>query len=337
MKAAIIGVGRQGRRHIEAVRSLDLSLVGVSDQSPESRKAAADEHGLSAEDCYLDARAMLEETRPDCVIVATTAQAHCEYVCMASEAGASYILCEKPMAVSLAECDRMIGVCRDHGVKLAVNHPRRFMEQLTRPFGLIESSSFGGLSSMTVIGGNLGMAMNGTHYIEMFSYMTGEVPDHVTAWFHGSNVPNPRGPQFDDPAGAIRLSTASGKRMYMDIGTDQGHGVRVVYAGPYGQIDVDQLSGTMRATTRMEEARGLPSTRYDAPSSDTESVIEAPSPVSPSAAVLDALLKDGGAPTGEDGRGAVEVLVAAYVSNERGSVPVRPDRGLPRERVFPWA
>ncbi len=79
------------------------------------------------------------------------------------------------------------------------------------------------------------------------------------------------------------------------------------------------------------------STRYDAPSSDTETAIEAPGPVGPFAAVLDALLNDGGAPSGEDGRAAVEVLVAAYVSNDRGSVPVGPDRGLPRERVFPWA
>jgi predicted dehydrogenase len=326
-----------GRRHIEVVRLLGLNLAGISDHSPDALRLAQDEHGISSEQCFRDATALLDRTKPECVIVATTAPAHCEYTCLAAEAAAKYILCEKPMAVSLAECDRMIEVCRDHGVKLAVNHPRRFMEQLTRPFGLIESTSFGGLSSMTVIGGNLGMAMNGTHYFEMFRHMTREAPVQVTAWFYASKVPNPRGPQFDDPAGAIRLSTASGKRMYMDIGADQGHGVRVVYAGPYGQIDVDELSGTMRATTRKEEARGLPSTRYDAPSSDTETVIEAPSPVGPSAAVLYALLNDGGAPSGEDGRAAVQVLVAAYVSNDRGSVPVRPDRGLPRERVFPWA
>ena len=338
MKAAIIGVGRMGRRHIQVVRDVGLKLVGVSDQSDESIKLACQEYGLSADKCFSDACALLEKTKPECVIVATTSPSHCAYTCLAAETGAKYILCEKPMAVSLAECDRMIDVCRANGSRLAINHQRRFMEWYTEPKRIIESETFGGLSSVTVIAGNGGMAMQGTHYFEMFRQMVSEEPVEVSAWFSPDRVPNPRGPQFEDPAGTIRFTTRSGKRFYMDIGSDQGHGMKVIYAGLYGQIVVDEVAGQMYVSLRQEDNRNLPTTRIATPSVD--SVIPVPPAESldttPTRDVLHALTSDSTAPSGEDGRMAIEVLVAAFVSHESGHRLVRLDEALPRERVFQW-
>jgi hypothetical protein len=57
----------------------------------------------------------------------------------------------------------------------------------------------------------------------------------------------------------------------------------------------------------------------------------------PTRAVLDALLNDKDAPTGEDGRLAVAVLVAAHVSDETGNIPVSIGSSeLPLDRLFPW-
>lgn len=327
-----------GQRHIQIVRSSGLTLAGVSDQSSESLAAARQEHGLSTEQCFSDARILLEETQPECVIVATTSPTHCAYTCLAAEKGARYILCEKPMAVSLAECDRMIEQCRAHGAKLAINHQRRFMEWYTVPKSIIASGEFGGLSSVTVVAGNLGMVMGGSHHLEMFRHLTGEEPDEVTAWLSSQEESNPRGPQFEDRAGSLRLHTPSGVRLYIEIGADQGHGMKVVYSGPRGQLVVDELAGVMYLSVRGEQHRGLPTTRFAAPRVDSVRKIR---PVEdlvlePSKAVLNALLNDGTPASGEDGRAVVALLVAAYVSDENGHIPVRPDRGLSRERVFPW-
>lgn len=338
MKTAVIGVGRMGRRHIQVVRDLELDLVGVCDQNSEPLALAVREHGVPLEREFTDASALLGQTHPECVIIATTAPTHCAYTCLAAEAGARYVLCEKPMAVSLAECGRMIETCKAHGTRLAVNHQMRFMPQYAEPKRIIGSERFGGLSSVTVVAGNFGMAMNGTHYFEMFRYMTDEAPFEATGWFSSERVPNPRGPQFEDRAGAVRLMTASGKRFYMEIGPDQGHGSKVIYSGPCGQLVVDELSGTMYLSVRQEEHRSLPSTRYSMPSSETIHKIDPADSVGPSRAVLDALLSDRNAPSGMDGRQAVAVLVAAYVSDEEGHIPVRlDDATLPLERVFPWA
>jgi predicted dehydrogenase len=337
MKVAIIGAGRMGRRHIQVARNVGLDLVGILDKNRESLAQAKSEAALSDAIMYDDADRIFEEHRPECVIVATTAPSHLQYVCKAVECGAQLVLCEKPMAVSLEDCDRMIGVCQKHGARLAINHQMRFMEQYMEPKRLVNRLEFGGVSSVTVVAGNFGMAMNGTHYFEMFRYITGEPPVEASAWFSKEKVANPRGVEFEDRAGAVRLVTVSGKRFYMDAGHDQGHGMQVTYAGKYGVLWVDELAGQMRLVIRQPEYRGLPTTRYGMPCGETKMSIAPADVITPSEAVLRALIEGKDFPSGEDGRLAVAALVAAHVSNDRGGIPVRIDSGLPSKQVFPWA
>jgi len=326
-----------GRRHLQVARDLGLELSGVCDQSAESLETARQEFAIPSERSFTQPSDLLAHETPECVIVATTAPTHCDFTCMAAEAGAKYILCEKPMGVSLAECDRMISVCKQNDAKLAVNHQMRFMEQYVKAKQFIQNEAFGGLSSVTVVAGNMGMAMNGTHYFEMFRFMTDESPETVTAWFSNVDVPNPRGPQFHDRAGAVRLTTASGKRFYMEIGSDQGHGLKVIYAGPNGVMVVDELSGTIETNIREPQYRDLPTTRYGMPSINEMSNFTTADAVGPSRSVLEALLKDQHPPSGEDGRLAIAALVAAYVSNENGNIPIKLNGKLPIERAFPLA
>ncbi len=335
--AAIIGAGRMGRRHIEMVRQLGLELVGVSDTQPASLALAASEKGVPEHLLFPDARVMLAHARPTCVIVATTAPSHCEYTCLAAEHGAQFILCEKPMAVSLAECDEMIRVCAQHGARLAVNHQMRFMQQYIEPKRLLASPVFGGLTSVTVVAGNVGMNMNGIHYFEMFRFLTDEPASSVSAWFSEENVPNPRGAQYIDRAGSVRVSTPLGKRFYIESGADQGHGIVVIFGARYGQIIVDEVAVTLRYSARLEEHRGQPTTRYGMQWFAHSEPI-AVDVVEGSGAVMTALMEGKGYPSAEDGRSAVSTLVAAYVSHERGHGAVDP-RGadIPRDRVFPWA
>ena len=337
MKVAIVGTGRMGRRHLQSVRDLGLDLVGLCDHSEAALKAIAEESDIPVGACCTDFGEMVRQARPQCVIVATTAPGHATYTCQASDAGVEYILCEKPMGVSLADCDHILETCQRNGTWLAVNHQMRFMDQYLTPKAVIESEEFGGWTSITVIAGNCGIAMGGIHYFELFRWLTGETPVEVSAWLSKDSVPNPRGPEFQDRGGAVRLTAPSGRRLSMDIGSDQGHGIKVVYAGRNGQMVADELTGEFRVSLRRPEDRGLPTTRYGTPPEERVVYMPPTRSTTSSRAVLDALLCDRDPPTGEDGRLAVTVLVAAYVSDERGHLPVQLDEELPRERVFPWA
>lgn len=338
MKTAIIGAGQMGRRHIEAVRRLGHDLVGICDSSQESLALAGREMNVPVELHFRDASEMLDHARPTCVIVSTTAPSHCKFTCLAAESGVRYILVEKPMAVSLAECDKMIETCARHGSRLAVNHPTRFMPRSAAPKSLVSMPEFGGLCSVTVVAGNVGMAMNGTHFVEMFRFMTEENPVEVTAWFSPEKVSNPRGEQYEDRAGSFRVTTPSGKRLYVEIGADQGHGLQVIYAGRFGRLTVDDLAGTMSLVVRESQYRELPTTRYGMPAVASEHSIAPADAVSAACSVLKALVSEADFPTGDDGRVAIEVLVAAYQSAENGNAPVKiGTMQLQRNRVFPWA
>ncbi len=336
MKVAVIGAGRMGLRHIQIIREMGLELAGVCDLKVEALALAQKEQSVPEKKQYIDAVKLLEQTHPECVIIATTAQAHCEYVCSAVEHGAKFILCEKTMAVSLEECERMISCCNKAGVALAINHPMRFMERYVEAKKIIQDT-LGGLASVTVVAGNFGMAMNGTHYFEMFRYITDEAPGEVTAWFSDNNVPNPRGEQFHDCAGSVRITTQTGKRCYLEAGYDQGHGLQVVYAGRYGQLVIDELAGLMRWVARQEQYRSLPTTRYGMPWVEYTRKIAPADVIAPSKAVLKALLEKDNYPTGEQGYLAVKTLVAAYISNENAHSAIAIDGRLPYSRVFPWA
>lgn len=337
MKVGLIGLGRMGLRHLQVLQEAGLEVIGACDMQESSRQAAQ-QKGVAAECLFPDAQTMVEAKRPELVVVATTAPSHEAIVLHAVQHGAKAILCEKPMSTSLASCDRMVAACKAAGTRLAINHQMRFMEQYTWAKQITSSAAFGGLSSVTVVAGNFGMGMNGSHYFEMFRYMTDEAPVRVSAMFSADTLSNPRGAQFEDRAGTVRVETASGKRFYMDASTDQGHGMHVTYAGPHGRLDIDELAGRAILVQRLEEHRAQPTSRYGMPWETIEKMITPADAVAPTRAVLDALLAGQNYPDGEIGRKACEVLVAAYVSHERGGAVVDLNaETLPRDRVFPWA
>lgn len=326
-----------GLRHVEVARQLGLDLAGVADSREEALREAVTGHGVDPRACFEDAMVALRKCSADCVIVATTAPSHAALVIEAAARGARWILCEKPLAVSLSECDAMISACERAGAALAVNHQMRFMDQYVIPKRLLESDAFGGFESATVVAGNFGLAMNGTHYVEMFRFMAGEAPSAVAAWFSDKTVPNPRGAQFLDRAGALRAVTASGKRFYLDASAGQGHGVTALYAGRNGQIVVDELSGHLRSVVREAAHRALPTTRYGMPAEERTERITPADSTAPTRAVLASLLAGEDFPTGADGRLAVAALVAAHVSHDAGGRMIAIDEALPMDRIFPWA
>lgn len=336
MRTAVIGLGAMGLRHLQNVKSLGLPLGGVCDARPEAL-AKAGELGAPESARFTDAAAMLKAVKPECVIVATTAPGHGPLTLLAAEAGAKAVLCEKPLAVSLAECDAMITACRKAGTRLAVNHQMRYMEQYLKVKELLDADEIGALASVTVVAGNFGLAMNGSHYFELFRWLTGEKPARVWAALSKETVPNPRGPQFHDGAGTIRVENPSGRRLLMEIGPDQGHGVRVIYAGRHGVLVADELAGRIEVLGRLPEHRALPTTRYGMPSATREVRVAPADALAPSRAVLEALLAGRDVPSGEDGRSAVAVVAAAYASSEAGGVPVAVDAALKTDRRFAYA
>jgi predicted dehydrogenase len=242
------------------------------------------------------------------------------------------------MATSAADCEVMLAACERAGSRLAINHQMRFMDQYKVVRDELDSGRLGRLASMTVVAGCFGLAMNGSHYCEAFHWLTGARIVEASAWFSPERLSNPRGAHFADQAGEVRFVTSDGRRLILNIGADQGHGMTVTYAGQFGHMFVDELEGVYYVSARKAEHRCQPMTRYGMPWERREGRFPQADNVGPTKAVMAALLAGVGYPTGEDGASTVRALAAAMRSADEGGRPVAVAQlGDYRERRFPWA
>jgi hypothetical protein len=190
---------------------------------------------------------------------------------------------------------------------------------------------------MNIVGGNFGFSMNALHYFEAFKFICDEEPVEVTAWFSKDIVPNPRGAQYEDRAGSIKVVCKSGKRLYMDIGSDQGNGMYVTYCSRNGFINVDELTGDIRSCVRENQYLELPTTRYGMPSIIKTEKIDAVEIIECTSEVLKALLTKKNSINGYDGLNTIKILAAAYESANNGNKAIK-IREISNTKInFPWA
>ena len=83
---------------------------------------------------YTDYRAMLAKENLDILSVVTSDHLHDQMVVDAAEAGVPAIYCEKPLATTLANADRMLAAVEKSGAKMCVNHGRRWDPFWRRPW-----------------------------------------------------------------------------------------------------------------------------------------------------------------------------------------------------------
>jgi len=142
IKWGLIGCGDIARKRVApALRDAPMcELIAVSRAKAELAESFASEFG--ARQWYSDWRALLMDEEIDAVYVATPVHLHSEQTIAAAESG-KHVLCEKPMAMDVAECDRMIAACRSNGVKLGIAYYRHFYPVVHRVKELIDSGELG--------------------------------------------------------------------------------------------------------------------------------------------------------------------------------------------------
>ena len=142
MRWGLIGAGDIVRKRVgEALRDgRGCELVAVSRGRPELVDAFARDVG--ARRSHADWRDLVRDPGIDAVYVATPVHLHAEQTIAAAEAG-KHVLCEKPMAIDAADCDRMIAACRGAGVRLGIAYYRHFYPAVLRAKALIASGAIG--------------------------------------------------------------------------------------------------------------------------------------------------------------------------------------------------
>jgi predicted dehydrogenase len=217
VRTALIGCGKVGQLHAVALRDLPESeLVAVCDPSPERAEAFSCSYGGRP---FTDTAAMLREASPEAVIICTPHPQHAEPVILAAEAGA-HALVEKPLAASLADCDRMLAAAQKAGTLLGVVSQRRLYEPVLRMKAAIDAGKIGtpvlGMFTMfswrdptyyqsdpwrgkwATEGGGV-LVNQSPHQLDLLQWMMGEVRE-VSGYWANLNHPTI---EVDDSAVAI--------------------------------------------------------------------------------------------------------------------------------------
>ncbi|MFL6337361.1 MAG: Gfo/Idh/MocA family protein [Pyrinomonadaceae bacterium] len=138
----LIGCGDIARKRVApALRTLEnCELVAVSRADATRAESFAKEFG--AQGWHADWRELVKDPAVEAVYVSTPVYLHAEQAVAAAEAG-RHVLCEKPLALTAAECERMNAAAEANGVLLGVAYYRRFYPAVERVRELLESGEIG--------------------------------------------------------------------------------------------------------------------------------------------------------------------------------------------------
>lgn len=143
---AIVGLGGYGLgRIIPQFQNCQHSrLVALVSGDPAKAKKVAQEYGVPERGIYSynDFDRIRDNPDIDIVYVCLPVFMHAEYTIRAAQAG-KHVMCEKPMAVSSAECEQMIAACRKAGKKLMIGYRSRFEPHNVEAIRLARAGAIG--------------------------------------------------------------------------------------------------------------------------------------------------------------------------------------------------
>jgi predicted dehydrogenase len=154
---------------------------------------------------YTDYRAMFANEQLDLVSVVTPDHLHAGVVEAAVAAGIKAIYCEKPIATTLADADRMIQVTEAAGVPMSINHTRRWYDVSQYVKTAIASGEFGRVTHIHALttGPRAMLFRNGTHLIDIATFFADGEPVWVSGFLdpgHEAYGPVYAGDGGRDPA-----------------------------------------------------------------------------------------------------------------------------------------
>lgn len=145
MRYALIGCGRISPNHIEAAKNNNLEIVAICDIIPENMAEKAKKFSLpDSVKQYTDHHELLEKEKPELVAIATESGKHAAIAIDCINAGCNVII-EKPIALSIEDADHIIALAKEKGVLVCANHQNRFNKSVQYIRKALDDGRFGRL------------------------------------------------------------------------------------------------------------------------------------------------------------------------------------------------
>ncbi|MBN1659418.1 MAG: Gfo/Idh/MocA family oxidoreductase [Anaerolineae bacterium] len=327
IRIAVVGVGRMGLTHAEnlARRVRGAHLAAVTTSSAE--RAAAAHRCCGQVAVYPDLASLLAGEELDAVCISSSTSAHPDNVVACAEAGVD-IFCEKPLGLSLDECDRAIAAVERAGVKLMIGHVRRFDAGHVAAKEAIDAGAIGrplvfraisgdvnppspSFADLNVSGGLIVDAMY--HDIYLSRWLLGD--EVQRAYAEGGALVDPAGVgavgDVDNAVATLRFRKGGLGTFFVSRTTRYGHDLRIEVIGDEGAVQIGRFRQT---PMRLLDRRGV---HHDMPWTTPDRLGEAF--VAEMQVFIDCLRGDTPPPiTGADARATLAVGLAATEAMHAG-------------------
>ncbi|WP_028377072.1 Gfo/Idh/MocA family protein [Leeuwenhoekiella sp. MAR_2009_132] len=197
---ALLGLGSYATNNLAPAlqKTQHIELRGIVTGSPEKIPTWKDRYGIKDSNIYNyeNLSSIVDNKDIDVVYIVTPTFLHKKFCILAAEAG-KHVFCEKPMAMTVAECQEIIDACDKNGVKLAIGYRMQHEENTktiiewskTQPYGALEQVhteagfKIGADAGWRLDGAKGGGAIYdmGVYPINAMRYATGLEPVSLTA------------------------------------------------------------------------------------------------------------------------------------------------------------
>ncbi len=279
---AVLGTGFGAAVHLPALKYLDdVDIVTVVSRRGDRARSVAERHGIP--NASTDWRDAISDPKVQAVVIATPPYLHHQMAIAALEAG-KHVLCEKPMARSLAEARDMVKLAQSARVVAMINHQFRYLPIRMRVKELIDEGyigepqsiamnvfrstlsdpnerPFGWLMEADKAGGMLGAS--GSHYIDSLRWWIGEI--HEVAGTAATMVKRRRLPDSsgmatvdadDNFAFLLRFASGAIASVHFSATSAINAGEEITISGSEGILIIqgqDELLGARRRDVGLRE------------------------------------------------------------------------------------
>ena len=331
MNAIIIGLGPHGKRVLKAIQAIEeIQLYAIVDLS-ETVLSTIETDESVLKSTSLDSL-LQQNTSIDIACITTNGPSHAKLAIQCMEAGIQHVMVEKPMACSIEECQNMIQVASATKTKLVVDHPRRYSHNYGYIQRNIQTGRWGQVRSVYIQRPGIGLGCLGTHSFDLATFLINKPVKNVTAWIDAPLKKNPRGEHFIDPGGTVILDYGEGTKGIITQIEDGAGPISIEINLTAARIRLDEKMNVLEVIERdlsVKKAPGKGAAYQQLINPDNiggkRVLVDEIKRL-----LLDLIQNEAPKSSAQHGYESIEILVAAYVSQENGNIPV----ALPLEQKY---
>lgn len=255
---AVVGCSQMGELHMKGVVAKEgACLYAVCDIDQE--KAESCREKLGAKKAVTDYRELVNDPEIDAVVIVTPDQVHLEMTEAFLRAGKD-VLCEKPMALTVAECESMMRVECESGRRLMIGQVCRCTPGFIMAKKLVEEGRIGelcfveseyahnydnarGANDWRVCSERHGFIGGGCHAVDLLRWIAGD-PTEVYAIANHKVLLD--WPSDDFTLAAYKFPNDVAGKVFVSIGCKRDYTMRSVFYGTKGTIICDNTSPTIQ-------------------------------------------------------------------------------------------